>query len=79
MGAWALPDKPRSFQNEFHEEELAADDPVLEDPVLEGAGNNVPIPFTPFVNAPELYRYNPMPSATMMIMMNQIFAPIIIK
>jgi hypothetical protein len=74
VGAWEPPEKPRAFQNELNEEDCASDDPVLE-----GAGSNALIPFNPFANAPELYRYNPMPNATMMIMTNQIFAPIIIK
>jgi hypothetical protein len=69
MGAWEPPEKPRLSKNEVHEEEPA---PVA--PVLVGAGSNELAPFNPITNAPELYKYNPTPSATTIIMMNQILA-----
>ena len=47
--------------------------------MLVGAGSNALTPFTPLTNAPEVYKYKPMPNATMIIMINQIFALIIIK
>jgi hypothetical protein len=45
---------------------------------LPGTGSSELKLLTPFVSAPELYRYNPRPSATMIIRMKPIFAPMIL-